>query len=721
MADQVTAPIEFEARFDKALRGLEDFLGQVDKTTKKSGNSMAFLEKAAVAFVAKFTVDKVIDGLKAIVGAASEAEESTFRLTQALEATGSNTANNVRLFKEFAKQMERTSRFDDDTILSQVALAKQFGVTNREAVKLIRTAVNLSSVTGDDLSTSVRNLGQTLDGNAGRFARQFPVLQRLTAEQLRNGAAIDLIAKLYGGAAAQSLTTFEGKTAQLSNAFGNLLEALGQVITENPKLVENLTKLTNTLVTLTEYVERGGGSLGKFSKVVTMPNVGIGAKALNALVGSVDVITTRLFGTTKATDAAEKGFKKAGDAFKGAKDKMNGAFDESRIKFDRFANETRQKFEDLSKQLENTGRTELESLTNQYEANRRIIEKQISLGYGDQRKAVELLGRLELKYVREANELRKKAYQELQGLVQDAYQNPINALVNGGRQNYNRGPLSDQQAVGLSAGLGIGSNVLKGKEGARDIIGAAASAAGVAFLGPAGAALGDVAKELTKGPEYVKQMIREFADALPDLIVNLIQALVEALPVVFEKIPQIIEKLAERSPEIIEAIIKSLPKLFANMPKYWLTLGTAFVRGSIKAFNTSIGKGFERFFADIGRGASKFVSELVRGAGRFIEELVRGIGKQLSKLFEGVGGLGGGGGGGFLGRVFGGGKGSLLGSVAGGSVGGVVGAITGGLFKGGAGPISASQAPLQPVVLQIGNKQLASALIDLQKLGFNFA
>jgi len=721
MPDQISAPIDFEARFDKALKNLEDFVDRVDKRTKETSKGFGFLETAAKAFVAKFTVDRVIEGLKAVTEKATEAEEASRRLGLQLAATGSNTDKNVRLFKEFAKEIERTSRYDDDLILSQVAVAKQYGVTNKEAVKLIRTAVDLAEVTGDDLTSTVRQLGQTLDGTAGRFAQQFPILQGLTAAQLRNGAAIEILGKQYKGAAESGLNSFAGRSANLAKSIGNLEEAIGLIIIRNPELLDNMAKLTDTIVRLTETVENGGGAIGRFFKVLTAPNLGVLSRVFDALNTTTNAIVRSFTGGTEAA-------KKLGDSAKGASKGVDALgksakttgynFDESTIKVDRFANEAIQKFEALSKQLEDVGRTELDTLTNQYLANKKIIERQLNSGYGDRRRAEELLGKLELKYVREAGELRKKQYEEIASQIQTVYQNPIKAFSNSPDTNKLS---SGERAVAGAAG--IGKSALTGAEGARSLLAAGVSAAAEAYLGPAGRPLGDLAAELSKGPENAKKMISEFADAIPDLVVNLVAALQEAVIVIVDKLPDIIEKLIERAPEIIERLIANLPRLFAALAKSFIFLPFIVARAIIKALG-GLGKIFLGFGASILKGASRFVSEILKGAGRFIQELIKGIGKSVGGIF------GGGGKGGIGGFISGIGK-TVGGAVK--SIGRAIGLKTGGeigtsLIDSGsfvpqiAPPVqSKAGGTLQPIVLQIGNKQLASAIVDLQKLGFQLA
>lgn len=710
----VTAPIDFEARFAKALDNLDAFMTKVDKRTKKGSDGLRFMEVAAKAFVAAFSVSKIIDGLQAVTGAASEAEESTLRLGLSLRATGDASSNNIRLFQDMAKELQRTSRYEDDAILANVALAKQFGVTNREAEELIRTAIDLSAVTGDDLTTTVRALGQTLDGTAGKMANQFPILQQMTKEQLRQGEAVRVLGAQYRGAAAQGVGTYAGQMNQLSKAFGDLLENIGMVIIRNPEFINSLKSMTSFLIAMADWVDRNSTRFAKMT--ATLKPVGrllydlftVNSKALdnylnrnNELAEGVDLFGGKLDNLTKrfnpitrqyealagAADQAGRSFETSGKAFDYVAGRFANSFDEGRVKFDRFANEARQKFEDLAKSLEDVGRTELDTLSNLYNRNRQLLERAQNSNFATREKQTELLGKLELKFARESGELRKKQLQELEAQAREIFENPFRAL-----QNRPGDQLSGAERAG-AAGLGAARNLLRGEEGARDTLGAGAAAVASIWLGPLGAIVGELIKELSRGKEFARTMIAEFVDAMPDLIANIFEAIAESVVVLDEKLPAILERV----------IVNTLPRIMAAIGRYFLQITFPFLR---KGFFDAWGQ----FLKNMVGGVGKFISELVKGAGRFITELVKGIQKALSKAGGGM--FGGGGGNGFFG---------LPGLSGGGEGRGPVTGIKGSPFKVGAKAGSdAPAAPLQ-VNLVIGHKVIATTIQDLSKLGFSLS
>lgn len=754
----IQVPVDFEAKFDKALQEFDKFNSRVQKKVDVTGNAFGKLETLAKGFVAAFTVQKIIQGLEAVTQKASEAEEVQRKLKESLLATGSATNKNITAFGRLADELAQTSRFDDELILGQVGIAKQFGVTNKEAAKLLRVAVDLASATDGDLAGAVRNLGMTLDGTAGRMANQFPILQRLTAAQLRNGAAVELLGKMYEGAGARSLENYAGKQSKLGKAFDNTLEKIGLVITSNEaflKSVDDLAEGTDAIgnsiarneTAISRWITRfyaagsaisaffgelikheGEGGLDIFRmSIQAYQNTMHGAVKINDLFsGSMDNLVKKFNPVTgkfeQVTSKLKDATKEMG-AFNAVSGKTGAAFDESALKFDRFAADVKKDFEELEKKFRDIGKTEVDTITNEYKRNLVTIESARVRGYLNRKSEAEILGKIELKYAKdvaeyrekkakEAEELAKKNFAEQTARIQTAYSNPIQSMVDQryGEQNTGRISGANQQNIGQVAG--IGKNLLGGKEGARNLLSAGVGAIASIWLGPMGAIIGELVGELSKGPEHVRAMMTEFFDSMPELIENLVMGVDEALMTFLEKWPEFLERMLDRLPDMVDRLIENLPRLIGALWKYIVKIGELFLIGILKMIWKLI-EGAGKFVGKILEGAGKFVGKILEGAGRFIEELVKGAGKVFKNAFGG-GGMSLGGGRNFDWTA---GAGNILSGDT--SEEGITNVLTGGLsslFKGGARGKSGGQPMV--VNLTIGNKQLAQAIVDARAMGF---
>lgn len=271
MAD-ATAELEILIQIQAAIKSLDSLKAEAKEAAKaakeiqtasekmSAGATKAFgaLKTAAVAAIGVLAGRAVVGFFKDGVDAAIAQENAMSRLAQALSLTGENSEAALAGFKAFADNLEKTTNIADDVVLSQLALAKSFGLTNQEAQNLVAAAVDLSAATGDDLETSVRNLGKTFAGVTGKLDEQVPALKALTKAQLANGDAIAIVAKRYKGSAAKALDTYAGALKAAENAFGNFQEAIGEAIVSNPQLIQLFKEISQAFDDLTASVEGAG-------------------------------------------------------------------------------------------------------------------------------------------------------------------------------------------------------------------------------------------------------------------------------------------------------------------------------------------------------------------------------------------------------------------------------------------------------------------------------
>lgn len=230
---QLTKEIQkTEGSFTKMGNEGDRSLGTINQAT--SGVSSSFkslVGGVTIANLASNAIIGVANGLKGFVldsiNAAVEQEQATNRLAQALRAAGSFSAAAVDDLSAYASSLSLITKFSDDAIINQLAVAKSFGATNQEAKNLVLAASNLAATFGGSLESNVEKLGKTFSGTAGRLAQFIPELKSLTKEQLVAGEAVDIINGKFAGAASSELETYAGRIGQLTKAFGEFQEAIG--------------------------------------------------------------------------------------------------------------------------------------------------------------------------------------------------------------------------------------------------------------------------------------------------------------------------------------------------------------------------------------------------------------------------------------------------------------------------------------------------------------
>lgn len=230
------------------------FFEEIKKASSNVFGGMAkdFAVGSLVADGFKFALSAVKDFAVGSINAAQEQENALNNLSVALKRTGEFTEQAVSDFAAFASELQATTIYGDELILSQLALAKSFGATNDQAKDLVKAAANLSATFGGSLEDNVEKLGKTLQGNAGRLGQYIGAIGNLRESQLKAGDAIDIVNEKFAGAAQSQTATFTGTITQLSNAVSDLQEELGGLVTGSDLVKSGLGVLTGLFQELTQ-------------------------------------------------------------------------------------------------------------------------------------------------------------------------------------------------------------------------------------------------------------------------------------------------------------------------------------------------------------------------------------------------------------------------------------------------------------------------------------
>jgi len=222
-------------------KGLKESQTTTEKITANIKNQFASL---GASIAGAFAVQSVINFGKAALNSFMEAERGERLLFNAI---GKNQKAFDGLIKQ-AEKLQNTTVFSDDQIIAAQSFLAAQGRTEAQIKKVIEAAVQLSTVTGQDLQTTITQLDATFEGNIGRLGKLDERFKTLSKTELENGAAVDLVAEKYKGFAESELETTSGKLARLNNIWDNVKEKIGGAIVsladymaQNSLLVQALT------------------------------------------------------------------------------------------------------------------------------------------------------------------------------------------------------------------------------------------------------------------------------------------------------------------------------------------------------------------------------------------------------------------------------------------------------------------------------------------------
>jgi len=238
--------VQIEIVFEDGKKGF----GYLKAESKKAG------EESGADFASSFvgglvpglkTALKVAGALTGVIGAifskeaidaSIEQENAINRFNQALARSGKFTAEFSNNFQDYVGSLQSSTKFADEAILSNAALLQTIGRLSQEQLKpATKAAVDLASAYGIGLEQAFETVGKAANGQVGALGRLGIEVKKGKDDAETFANALGLIQQRVGGAATAEINTFAGAIALAKNAFGEILEAIGNFIVKSPAII----------------------------------------------------------------------------------------------------------------------------------------------------------------------------------------------------------------------------------------------------------------------------------------------------------------------------------------------------------------------------------------------------------------------------------------------------------------------------------------------------
>ena len=281
-----------------------------DAFSKKATKAFAIASGAAVAFATKIGVDAV--------QAAIEDQKSQVLLANSLRNTVGATDDAIASVEDYiTKQQALFSVADDQLRPSLAALAAATGSLT-EAQRLQGIALDIAADKQIDLVSASKLLAKANGGNIGALKKLYPEISAVTVKSKDFAGALDVVARISGGAAAASADTLAGRLEGLKLAYGEVLETLGYallpVVTEFVAYIQssilpaieswtsaNKDKIAASLKSIFDVLKTVVKLMGEFFGFISR-NIGT-LKAFGAILAGVFVSSKILIGIAAITSA----------------------------------------------------------------------------------------------------------------------------------------------------------------------------------------------------------------------------------------------------------------------------------------------------------------------------------------------------------------------------------------------------------------------------------
>ncbi len=225
--------LEIIAR-NKAKRELAGFQRSVQATT----TTMKRFGTAALSMVGIASVGLA---LKSVTAAALVQETAVADLTAAMRNHSDQSGIMVTDLEKYAAEMQRATIYGDELILSQMAYAKNLGVTTDKLKAAAKAAIGLAAKYRIDLQSAMMLIGRASQGQTQMLTRYGIVLDESLTAQEKFNAVLRIGADSFY-LAEEAAKTSAGQLAQFKNTVGDLKEELGEGLL--PAILEVVKALT---------------------------------------------------------------------------------------------------------------------------------------------------------------------------------------------------------------------------------------------------------------------------------------------------------------------------------------------------------------------------------------------------------------------------------------------------------------------------------------------
>lgn len=223
MAAQAKVIIKAEDNISKAVNSARKSLSSLEGAALKMGSML----KNALGFTAVAASVKKLGN--AVYGCFSDFEEADRKYRQLGIALG-NGESFERVGDTIA-ELSRQTLESKDSIETMVAELAALGKSSDDIDRISKAAVYLSNVTGRDLNSSMTTLMNTYSGTTTQLKRLGIDVSDLTAQELRNGAAVDrVIESLQVYSEELARTDTRQHLTNISNAWGDIKQSVGDLI-----------------------------------------------------------------------------------------------------------------------------------------------------------------------------------------------------------------------------------------------------------------------------------------------------------------------------------------------------------------------------------------------------------------------------------------------------------------------------------------------------------
>lgn len=222
----------------------KEFEKGVDNAKQKTNAFAAGMKQIGGMIAGAFAVGAIANFAKQIFALANESIKVENELSAAIKANGKEVKTTMAAYKAFANEMQNKTTVDDESVLSALRLAET--LQSDAPMEAAKNAIALSKAIGVDLNTAVKMAVMAQSDMYTMLSRYVPALRDAQTETERLTEYNKLLASGQQ-MLTDELETAQGKIIQNQNAWDNVKESWGTLISESSLLSFVLKKINDDL------------------------------------------------------------------------------------------------------------------------------------------------------------------------------------------------------------------------------------------------------------------------------------------------------------------------------------------------------------------------------------------------------------------------------------------------------------------------------------------
>lgn len=231
--------IKIKADSSEASSGIKKVQADLNKFSKtglnKTTKEIQGLGKAVKGLGLTAIISAEVKALKGLCKGIKEtaaAYNEQLKVEKSLEIAARNNpylnSKSVEQLKDFASYLQSISTTGDEVLLPLMAQLAAAGRNQDQIQKIMAASLDVAASGAMSLEEAVKSLNKTYSGVSGTLGNTISEIKTLTSEELKNGAAVDIVAEKYKGMAEETAGA-TGAYEQMINAAGDLKEELGKI------------------------------------------------------------------------------------------------------------------------------------------------------------------------------------------------------------------------------------------------------------------------------------------------------------------------------------------------------------------------------------------------------------------------------------------------------------------------------------------------------------